>query len=307
MQLTRRTFLHGAGAGLALAATGARPGWTATTAKFGTMELTTLSDGYLVQPKSFALAGMPEAEYLPILDRYGVSHEELRPECNVTLLRDGDRVVMFDAGSGTGFLPTVGTLPDAMDAIGLSPEDVTHVVFTHGHADHLWGVLDDFDEPFFPNAQHVMGRVDFDYWFDPNTVNTIVPNRANMAVGAKRRLDMMADRMRFFADGEEILPGVAARMTPGHTPGHMSFELRSGSNSLMVLGDAVTNHHINFERPDMGSAVDQDRQMAADTRVLLLDQIAQAQMPVIGFHLPGGGLGMVERADNAYRFVPDGT
>lgn len=305
MELTRRTFLHGAGAGLALAATGARPGWTATTLKLGRTELTTLSDGYLVQPGAFVLDGMPEAEYLPILKEYGVSPDEFRPECNVTLLRDGDRVVMFDAGSGTGFLPTVGTLPDAMEAIGLSPEDMTHVVFTHGHADHLWGVLDDFDEPLFANARHMMGRTEFDYWFDPNTVNTITPTRANMAVGAKRRLDMLADRMTFFADGEEILPGIAARMTPGHTPGHMSFEVRDGSESVMILGDAVTNHHINFERPDMGSAVDHDRQMAADTRVLLLDQIAQAQMPVIGFHLPGGGLGMVERAGSAYRFVPE--
>ncbi|MFC3119296.1 MBL fold metallo-hydrolase [Jhaorihella thermophila] len=186
MELTRRTFLHGAGAGLALAVTGAaRTGWTATTLNLGSAELTTLSDGYLVQPRNFVLGGMPEAEYMPILRRHGLSPEEFRPECNVTLFRDGDRVVLFDAGSGSGFLPTVGTLPEAMDAIGLNPEDVTHVVFTHGHADHLWGVLDDFDEPFFPNAKHMMGRVEFDYWFDPDTVNRIAPTRTNMAVGGQ--------------------------------------------------------------------------------------------------------------------------
>ncbi|MFC6686357.1 MBL fold metallo-hydrolase [Jhaorihella thermophila] len=306
MELTRRTFLHGAGAGLALAVTGAaRTGWTATTLNLGSAELTTLSDGYLVQPRNFVLGGMPEAEYMPILRRHGLSPEEFRPECNVTLFRDGDRVVLFDAGSGSGFLPTVGTLPEAMDAIGLNPEDVTHVVFTHGHADHLWGVLDDFDEPFFPNAKHMMGRVEFDYWFDPDTVNRIAPTRTNMAVGAKRRLDLLADRITLFDDGEEILPNVAARMTPGHTPGHMSFEIRGGSESVMILGDAVTNHHINFERPEMGSAVDQDRQMGADTRVLLLDQIAHAQMGVIGFHLPQGGIGRVERLGDAYRYVPE--
>ena len=306
MKLTRRTFLHGAGAGLVLGAAGVRRGWSATTLKLGKAEVTTLSDGYLVQPGSFALEGMDRAEYLPILEEYGISPEEFRPECNVALLRDGERVVMFDAGSGSGFLPTVGDLPEAMAAIGLSPEDVTHVVITHGHADHLWGLLDDFDEPFFPDAQIMMGRIEFDYWSDPDTVNRITPSRAAMAVGAKRRLDMLAERIALFADGEEILPGIGARMTAGHTPGHMSFELRSRSESLMILGDAVTNHHINFARPEMGSAVDQDRQMAADTRVLLLDQLAQAQMPVIGVHLPQGGIGRVERAGSAYRFVPAG-
>lgn len=305
MVLTRRRVLQGAGAGLALATVAPRRGWAATTLRLGSAELTTLSDGYLVQPRDFVLAGMPEAEYLPILERHGQSPDEFRPECNVTLLRDGERVILFDAGSGNGFLPTAGRLGAAMAAAGLAPEEVTHVIFTHGHADHLWGVLDDFDDLFLANAQHMIGRTEFDFWIAPGAVDAVGPTRANMAVGAQRRLDLLADRLVFFDDGEEILPGIAARLTPGHTPGHMSFELRAGSDAVMILGDAVTNHHINFERPDMGSAVDQDRQVAAETRIALLDRIAHEQMPVIGFHLPGGGVGRVERQGAAYRFVPE--
>ena len=304
MRLTRRTVLKGAGAGLTLAATGARPGWSATTMTVGDMELTTLSDGFLVQPRDFVLAGMPEVDYLPILDRFGQSPDEFRPECNVTLLRDGDRLVLFDAGSGSGFLPTVGRLGEAMDAIGLSPDEITHVVFTHAHADHLWGVLDDFDDPLFANAKHMIGKAEFDFWIDPGAVEAVGEARANMAVGAQRRLEVLLDSLSFFDDGAEILPGVATRMTPGHTTGHMSFEVRSGSDAVMILGDAVTNHHINFERPDLLSPVDQDRDRAAATRIGLLDQIAQAQMPVIGFHLPGGGIGRVERQDSGFRFLP---
>lgn len=304
MKLTRRTLLQGAGAGLALTAAGARPGWTATTMSLGGAELTTLSDGFLVQPRDFVLAGMPEAEYLPILQSFGQSPDEFRPECNVTLLRDATSIVLFDAGSGNSFLPSVGRLGAAMDAIGLAPEAVTHVIFTHAHADHLWGVLDDFDDPLFANATHLIGRTEFDFWIDPGAVDAVGPNRANMAVGAQRRLEVIRDGLGFFADGEEILPGIAARLTPGHTPGHMSFEVRSGSASAMILGDAVTNHHINFARPDLESPVDQDGATAADTRIRLMDQIAQAQMPVIGFHLPGGGIGRIERQGGGYRYVP---
>ncbi|MFV0513755.1 MAG: MBL fold metallo-hydrolase [Jhaorihella sp.] len=303
MNLTRRTMLQGAGAGLALAATGARPGWAATTIKLGGMEVMTLSDGFLVQSRDFVLAGMAESDYMPILDRHGQSPDQFRPDCNVTLVRDGDRVVLFDAGSGSTFLPTVGKLSAAMEAAGLSPLDVTHLVFTHAHADHLWGVLDDFDEPLFANATHMIGKTEFDFWIAPGTVDAVGDARAAMAVGAQRRLEILADRLEFFVDGAEILPGIAARLTPGHTPGHMSFELRSGSDAAMILGDAVTNHHISFERPAMLSAVDQDRETAAQTRTSLLERIAAEKMPVLGYHLPGGGIGRVERHGGAYRFV----
>jgi len=297
-------MLQGAGAGLVLTATGARPGWSATTMTIGSMELTTLSDGYMVQPKSFVLADLPQADYMPVLERYAQSPDQFTPECNVTLLRDGDRVILFDAGSGSSFLPTVGKLAEAMDTIGLAPEDVTHVIFTHTHADHLWGVLDDFDDPLFVNAEHMIGKAEFDFWIDPRAVDIVGPTRASMAVGAQRRLQMLGDSLSVFNDGDEVLPGIAARMTPGHTPGHMSFEVRVGSAAVMIAGDAFTNHHLNFERPDLLSPVDQDGPLAAQTRLNLLDQLVQDQMPVIGFHLPGGGFGRVERQSDAYRFVP---
>ena len=95
--------------------------------------------------------------------------------------------------------------------------------------------------------------------------------------------------------------GVAARGSYGHTPGHMAFELRDGSESLMVLGDSLGNHHVAFEAPDFISGSDQDGATAATTRLSLLDQITSAQMRVAGFHLPGG-FGRVERAGSAFRF-----
>lgn len=73
----------------------------------------------------------------------------------------------------------------------------------------------------------------------------------------------------------------------------------------MVVGDALGNHHVAFERPDWASGSDQDGTMAAATRTTLLDQIAADQMRLIGYHLPGGGIGRAERVDGAYRFVEE--
>ncbi|WP_338048666.1 MBL fold metallo-hydrolase [Phaeobacter porticola] len=230
--------------------------------------------------------------------------DPLLPDVNVTLLRDEDRVVLFDTGAGPGFQEGTGLLPDALAAVGVRPEDVTHVVFTHCHPDHLWGVLDDFDDPLFLNAQHMMGRQEWDYWFDRNTVDAIGDERASMAVGARRRMETLAEGISFFEDGMEILPGVAARATFGHSPGHMSFELAQGSDSLMVLGDAVTNAHVSFSEPGWEMASDQDPTAAAEVRRRLLQYLSVEKMMILGYHLPNGGIGRVESVGSGYRFIP---
>lgn len=300
---TRRHFITSAAALVAGAAFFPRHLFAATTLTLGDVQIDTLSDGNLVLPADFITAGMPQLETDTILASYGVTGSQMTPPCNVTLLRDGTNTVLFDLGAGPDFQPTAGKLPAAMEALGVSADDVTHVVFTHGHPDHLWGLLDEFDEPVFANAEHMIGAAEFDYWMDPGTVDAIGDARKTFAAGAARRLSVIAETVRRVKDGEEVLPGVAAQLTPGHTPGHLSFEVRSGSASALVVGDAIGNHHIAFERPDWATGSDQDPELAARTRAKLMDEIASSAIPLIGYHLPGSGVGHVERKGSTYRFV----
>lgn len=303
MDLTRRNFGLVAAAGLAAAAA---PGWASSRIELGSKRIETVSDGYLTLPPEFVFGGLDPEALQPVLQQHGIAAGPLKPEVNVTLLREEGRVVLFDAGAGPGFQDSAGKLPAALEALGVAPADVTHVVFTHCHPDHLWGVLDDFDDLLFPEAVHLMGQREWDYWYDPETADRIGSSRAAMAAGARRRLEVLEDRMQLVADGEEILPGVAARSTPGHTPGHMSFEIRGGSESVMVLGDAIGNYHVSFTEPAWPVGSDQDPQTAAAVRLRLLDQLASGQMQLAGCHLPGGGLGRAERQGSGYRFVPHG-
>ena len=304
MDLDRRTFLAQCGA-CAAAALSAAPAVSRT--NLGDATLTTVSDGSLILPGSFIFEPMPQDALTPILAEYGIQHDRLEPECNLALYRDGTRNVLFDVGSGPDFMPTAGAVIDSLAAAGLAPEDITHVLFTHAHPDHIWGLLDDFDEPVFAGATYMMGRAEWDYWWNPETVDTIGEARAAFAVGAKRRMEMIEDSVVLFDDGDEVLPGIAAIATHGHTPGHMSFELRGGSQGALVLGDAIGNHHVAFRKPAWISGSDQDGDMAAATRQMLFDRIMAEQLQVVGFHLPQGGMGRVDRAAEGYVFVPEAT
>ena len=300
MRVTRRWIMAAGGAATLAGGLPGR-GWAASELDLGGgAMLTTLSDGNLVLPGDFILGGMPQAEMTEIVTRYGLPTDRLEPPCNVTLYRDGTRTVIFDVGSGPDFMPSAGKLFEAMAAAGVAAEDVTDVIFTHGHPDHLWGLLDEFDEPVFPEAAFHMGEAEWAYWTDPATVDTIGLARQAFAVGAARRLSVLDGNINLFGDGAEIVSGISAVASFGHTPGHMSFLV---GGKALVGGDAIGNHHVGFERPDWPSGSDQDAEMAAATRVALLDRIVADGLVLSGFHLPGGGIGRAERAGAGYRFV----
>ncbi len=299
IMITRRHFLATLAA---TAATGPVRLWAATTLTLGTVQIDTLSDGHLVLPLDFAFGDMAPDEVAALVAKYGLPADQSTPPCNLTLWRDGTNTVLFDVGSGPDFMPTAGKITDALAALDLAPDDITHVVFTHGHPDHLWGLLDEFDDLVFANAEHIIGRAEFDYWTDPDTPNTIGEDRTTFALGAARRLEVIADTARMIADGDEVLPGITARATPGHTPGHMGFTLVSGDQRALIAGDAIGNHHIAFEQPARLSGADQDPALGATTRVALLEELADTSVTLIGFHLSGGGVGQVVRDGTAFRF-----
>ncbi len=305
MTVSRRLVLKAGAATLASGAVGLSMPvvWARSTTSLGTIKIDVLSDGNLRLPVGGVIPDAPKQELAALLAKYKLPTNMLEPDCNLTLLRDGERTILFDVGAGPNFMPSAGRLADAMEAIELDPSDVTHVVFTHAHPDHLWGLMDDFDEPVFAEAEYMISKREWDFWIDPETVNKISDGRKSFAAGARRNLASIEDKITRFNYGEEILPGIQSLDTHGHTPGHTSFEVRSGSESLLITGDALTNHAVSFEKPDWRSGSDQNGEQGIRTRKMLLDRLAAEKMRIVGFHLPYPGIGYAERKDSAYRFV----
>lgn len=290
--ITRRLLI-----GSALGALAVQRLWASSRIDLGGWSVQTLSDGELVLPVSNAVGDMAvltdEMSELMQLDG-GFYHNPL----NITLAQRGDDLVLFDCGSGPDFVPTAGLLLDALTAAGFSPDDITHVIFTHAHPDHFWGILDDFDEPLFPNARLLMGRIERDFWTAPETLESLPEDRKSFAVGAARRIEALGDKLEVFEDGDEVIAGVTAMLTPGHTPGHISFDL----GDIIVAGD-VANSLLAFAMPDMHAALDQDPELAAKTRRSFLAGLAQSGLPVVCYHLPDGGIGKVEVKGDGFGFI----
>jgi glyoxylase-like metal-dependent hydrolase (beta-lactamase superfamily II) len=291
--------------GVGLAASLGLPGavWAMGSAKIGTKELTVLSDGNLSLPLDFVFPNVPRAMIEKLLAEAGQPTDVLAPDCNVTLLRDGDRLILFDVGAGKNFMPSAGKLDDSLAGAGFDPSEVTDVVFTHAHPDHIWGLVDDFDELIFSNANYYMNSMEWDYWRREDTLENTPEARKTFVIGARNRFDYLEDRIQFFNYGDEVLSGIEAVDTSGHTPGHTSFAIHDGNESIMVIGDAVTNVAVSFQHPEWPSGSDQDVELGIRTRIALLDRLASDKMGVVGFHMPHPGLGRVEKSATAYRFA----
>lgn len=267
-------------------------------------QISTLSDGFFTTPSTFLARESDQAKAFEVLKAAGSFAPEHRSPINVTLLRRGEEVILFDCGAGPNFMAGAGKLQEALTAAGVDIEKVSHVLFTHAHPDHLWGALDDFGTPAFPNAKYHISLAERDFWMSPQAFTALPESLQSIPAGAQRYLKELSSVLTTFKPGEEVLPGIAALATPGHTPGHTSFEIRSGSESVIVAGDTLTHALLAFQPPEIATGADQDGDRAVASRKQMLDRLASEKLSFIGYHLPNGGRGRAERVGSAYRFVP---
>ena len=301
--LTRRQFCHGMGAGITASSLFPMVARGETGVNLGAMKVRSFSDGMMSVPTSMVFDENSPPEIIALLKQSGMGEGVAKRPLNVTLVESGERMILFDAGSGANFLPGLGKLPSALESAGIDLSAITDVVFTHAHPDHIWGILDDFDELAMPDATYHISRKEWDFWDSEETLAAMPEARKSFVVGAQARFDAFREQVSLFEFGAEILGGIEAVDSEGHTPGHASFAVHGKSESLMILGDALTHPLISFQYPEFKNNADHDKSEAGASRKALLERMHADNMRLIGYHLPAPGIGYVEKKGTRYRYV----
>jgi glyoxylase-like metal-dependent hydrolase (beta-lactamase superfamily II) len=272
--------------------------------QIGDKQAVIVSDGPLTLPPATEIFSGPDPETLhAALRAVNLPTDSVRVEQNCLVLDAGPHRILFDNGMGTSSLfgPESGRLMSSLAEAGIAPDSITLLVLTHAHADHCWGTMRDDGLPNFPNAQLVISGTELAFW-----ESEPAGQGEQSIAGAKKHLFPLKERMRFIADGEDVVPGIQAWSTPGHTPGHMSYLFSGAGESWCLTGDVAFHHPLSYAFPRTHSLYDADPTLGASTRTRVLDRLAGDRLRIIGYHHPWPGLGRVERAGQGFRFIPDG-
>lgn len=270
----------------------------------GEARITIVSDGFFTQPMSGQAINADEDEKLAFLQAHFLDIESNYAHTNHLYVEIGDARVLVDIGSGGRFASTSGKLMSNLNAAGIDPFEITHLAITHAHPDHIWGIRDDFDEPIFPDAEYVIGDEEYRYWMQDDLVNQVPETSQQFVVGAVNSLTVEGLEWTMAAPGHEIVPGIRMIPTPGHTKGHMSVQIDSGGQTLIALGDCMTQAFLNFAHPEWIGSRDDLPEETVNTRLQLLDRAATDRIAVLGYHFPFPGIGHVKRQGDAYEFIP---
>jgi glyoxylase-like metal-dependent hydrolase (beta-lactamase superfamily II) len=272
--------------------------------KLGTIEITVISDGTLAFPAE-TLWGDRADDARGLLTSAFQPSSPVGLQINTTLVNTGDKLVLIDAGCGIDkFQNTTGRLLGHLAAAGYAPGDIDMILFTHCHFDHLWGISDGKNASLlFPSAEFVASETEVAFWSDPALPGKVSAKQQPLVTQAN--LKLASPRLRLIKAGAEVAPGVTTLDTPGHTPGHMSVHISSGSEEMLLTGDVVVDTGVvGFLHPEWPFGFDLDVPLATKSRMAFLDRAAADKTLVGSYHLPFPGFGHVVREGSGYRWLP---
>jgi glyoxylase-like metal-dependent hydrolase (beta-lactamase superfamily II) len=316
MSISRRTALASAAAVLAApalpipAARAASPKAGKQVAGFyrfnvGDFEVTALHDGhtnYEVNAQRFP--NVPVDDVIKLMDAQFIPSKPAVSPFNTMIVNTGSKLILIDAGFANNGAPTTGQMAANMAAAGISPAQIDTVLISHFHPDHINGLRTREGQLVYPNAEIIVPSKEVAHYLDEAKMNA-APEAARGAFQVARRVFMpnLKD-VKQAEGGKEWMPGITAIQSDGHTPGHISFVVSSGSKSLLVIGDASNDPRVFARNPDWHLGFDLDKAQAVASRRKMLDMAAADRMLVSFYHAAFPATGYVAKSGTGYDWFP---
>jgi glyoxylase-like metal-dependent hydrolase (beta-lactamase superfamily II) len=275
----------------------------------GDFQCIAIKDGTFPYTTNSFFANVPKEQ----LEDHHLPLDHLVCPYNCLVVKTGKHTLLIDTGAGIavnkylekdGLAPTSGDLLKHLSAEGIAREEITTVVLTHAHPDHIGGVLDASGKPAFPNAQYVMSKTEWDFWTsDPDLHNLELADgiKELLVITAQKNLLPLKGRIELLDGEKEVVPGVHVIPAPGHTPGHIALAISSSKAQLLHVADSVL-HPMHLENPAWRNAFDLNQDDAATTRQRLLDRAVADNANVLAYHFPFPGIGRVIKSGNAWKW-----
>lgn len=263
-----------------------------------------LRDGTLEFPndnKIFGVGHTPE-DVAALLSAAGQPTDKIHLDLDPLLVKDAERVMLFDTGAGSNFGPSAGQLPQSLQEAGVDAQSVTDIFISHVHGDHVGGILNAEGALTFPNAKIHISKPEWKFFSGL---------KAEQAAGmGVKNFDALVKAMKpkvdAFAPGAEVVPGVVKAVEiKGHTPGHSGYKITAGTDSLLYIGDAMHSSIISVQKPDWPMNFDSDQKTGAASRQALLADLATREQRVYAVHFPFPGVGRIEKRGDGYVWVSE--
>ncbi|KAB2926803.1 MAG: MBL fold metallo-hydrolase [Dechloromonas sp.] len=273
--------------------------------QLGDFEITALYDGPVDLDEKW-LKNIRQRDMQRLLARQFLQGPKVQTAVNAYLINTGSKLILVDAGAAKLFGPALGHIVDNLKAAGYQPEQVDTVLITHLHGDHVNGLVTADGRRVFANAEVWSAKADNDFWLS-ETIAAQAP--ADFQAFFKMSRDaaapyLAAGKWQTFDEDRELLPGIASVDTRGHTPGHAGYLVSSGGQRLLIIGDVVHNHAVQFARPEVAFEFDHDAQQAVASRKRVFARAARERLMIAGMHLPFPGIGHVRKEKKGYAWVP---
>lgn len=277
----------------------------------GEFQITALYDGAVHLPQK-VFQGKEAEEIQQILIEHFVDTDSgVQTSVNAYLLNTSDHLLLIDSGGAKCYGETLGSIEENLHAAGYQNEQIDGILLTHLHPDHACGISATAGEKSFPNATVYVYQPEADFWLDKANLAALPEEKQALFAGAFDAIAQAVQpyqaskQFKTYALDEEIIPGVRALETAGHTIGHISYLVESDPGQLLILGDVVHNNHLQFQHPEISFVYDYNADQAVATRKAQFAQAAEQGYLVAGAHLPFPGIGHIRQsAEGEYEWLP---